>query len=320
VAAQGWKEETVLTDHRREVLQVAISSDGKYLASCDADGVVCLHELAGGKRLWMRTTRGTGVALSFSEDSKRLLTASGQMPGGHVTAVVTAWDVSTGARRWRTLIRGAGTPYAISPDHRLLASCGSSPRHNKAHLWQLPGGRAVAGPRPHGDCVTFLAFSPASTLLASASSDKTVKLWHISKRAETTLRDFDEEVAALAFSPDGRALATGSVAHIAFVCGAFVPRDNLALWDVARGKQAARFLVDGLDPRALVYAPSGKALAVGGSHGLQVWDLELIPLRAPPLVGRPRSVIASLAFAPDGRGLAVADRKVVRVFRLAVSR
>ena len=70
-----------------------------------------------------------------------------------------------------------------------------------------PVGRAQTG--GHEGSVRGVAFSPDGRLLASASSDRTIKLWEVATGAEVaTLRGHTAQVQTVAFLPDGRLLAS----------------------------------------------------------------------------------------------------------------
>src|SRR6516164_5206136 len=65
--------------------------------------------------------------------------------------------------------------------------------------------------KEHTGWVGAIAFSPDGKLLATASADKSVKLWEVDGgKVKATLTGHDDYVCALAFARDGKALATGS--------------------------------------------------------------------------------------------------------------
>src|SRR5204863_9342464 len=93
----------------------------------------------------------------------------------------------------------------------------------KGWIWLLAlPGTAVAQGRERGTLaghegwVGGIAFSADGKYLATASADRTVRLWDVRRRAPVRIfRGHDDFVCAVAFSPDGELLATGSFDHTA---------------------------------------------------------------------------------------------------------
>jgi WD40 repeat protein len=115
-------------------------------------------------------------AVAFSPDGKTLVSYAG---GGKE---VYLWDAGTGESK-RTWKVGAGlSALALAADGRTVATGSGEGRESsegKVELWEVASGERIEALGSHGGPATALAFSPDTKTLASASQDRSVKLWDV---------------------------------------------------------------------------------------------------------------------------------------------
>lgn len=155
--------------HKAAVKSVAFSPDGITLATGSADETARIWDAGSGRLLCKVSHDGGVTGAVFSPNGTRLATASHD----HTARV---WDTSSGKQLLRLDHNHAVLSVAFSPKGTRLATASDQ----SAHVWQVRTGmqtHEVTHELP--GIVNTVAFTPDGALLATGSSDKTVRIWRL---------------------------------------------------------------------------------------------------------------------------------------------
>ena len=144
----------------------------------------------------------------------------------------------------------------------------------------------------HTDNVWSVAFRPNGVMLASASWDRTVRLWNVKTgRLLHILMGHTNDVMSVAFSPDGQTLASGSW------------DGTIRLWNPNNGKLKRVLTEHAGGVTSVVFSPDGNTLASGsGDRTIRLWNTNTWKLKR--ILPGHTDVVETVVFSPDGLTLA----------------
>ena len=279
----GWKINH-FKSHSHFVLSVAMSPDGKSVATGSRDAVICTSDIRIGSND-LQPIRASGFDIAYLPDGRAIIGSShlvlydrkaattrpiDRMDGGDVILAAS----SEGS--WFAAVSGSAGDLKIF-DARTL---------ERRHYFPGPG-KEVPNRRLEG-----VSISPDGKLIATGGSDDKVTIRETeSGRLVSELRPLGHRIRCLSFSPDGRTLATATIESVS----------RTQIWDLSSGKPIATF-----DPGAfsLTYSADGSLLATGGATNVSIYDTHTLKL-VRSFRGHNEDIFC-IAFSPDGKTLASA--------------
>jgi WD40 repeat protein len=254
--------------HADSLTSVALSHDGRFLATGSKDSTARLWEVATGKEL--RTFKGHAGAVTcvaFSEDDATLATGSADW-------TARLWNVADGQEIHQFHQHSdAITSVIFSRDGKWLITTAGD---KTARKWDLATKDTKTLFKGHTAAITSAALSADGKWLATGSADKSARIWDLATGIEPPPKDaarfftHPAAVTAVAFSKEGKWLATACADRIARV------------FKTEMGQEFRNFTVPPKsDMRFVAFSLDNKTLISGGDK-TRLWDLTAEPVKPVP--------------------------------------
>jgi WD40 repeat protein len=284
----------------------AFSADASKVAAAIAETDTFLFDVQSGKVIH-RLPHYWATRIAYAPDGKTIASIKG--------ASIHLWDAASGKERFLEFAghQGGVASVVLSPDGKILASGGENVR-----LWDTATAKLVRQIAAQG---TDLAFSlDGKTLASVGGGHRTIHVWDPTTGKELFKLEGPRLLKAVAFSPDGKVLATGD------------EQATVRLWDVATHQQLHEMDVQsGAESLSLAFSPDGKTLAcagawneggvpkgitinlqkrvtITGKEGFLVLLWDVASGKEARRFSGLKDQIKTVAFAPDGKTLAAASR------------
>jgi RNA polymerase sigma factor (sigma-70 family) len=248
---------------------VSASKDGAVIAvSTDKHGkveygAIKIWETKTGKFVRAFELDGQVRGVALSADGKKLIGGAALPADGKMYV----WDVKTGDVL--LTLEAEDMRYhsaAISDDGKRIAGAGFWGRNKgKVVVWDAETGRVRHEWTDENNAMSLVTFSSDGKQVAAAPSRKVIRVWDMEtgKLKHELKREIDSALMSIAFSPDGKTLATTALQDAV-----------VSLWELATGKVRATLETEAGGVFCVAFRPDGRALAAGGDDGsVRFWRL-----------------------------------------------
>jgi WD40 repeat protein len=298
---------------------VIFTPDSKCLITVSKEKTLTVWDVTTGRKINRLALPYTVPVdtFAFTSNGKYLATGNVRYVGGPDGkqlrgAEVKVWETATG-KQLLTLPTGPVSSLAFSPDGERLAVGIWEEAKGEVQIWDGKTRQKTLVLRAHtGAAVEGIMFSPDGQRLASASLDKTVRVWDLTTGPEyrSLWGQTQSDYGHLVFDPSSERLAASFG-----TLGDSKKPTGVTVWDVTTGRSVRTFRRHSRYCSAAAFSPDGKRLASCGAipnkegvikeGEIKVWDPKsgkvIVTMRGH------KGMIGDVVFSPDGQRLTSAD-------------
>ena len=296
------EKESDLGEHANSwVSSLAISRDNRFCVTGSGDHTLKIWDLSNRteKAALNDGHRGGVWSVACSPDGRHIMSSAAD-------AQLISWDLHTGAMIDAFEVGSSNDHFRIAyaPGGSLVALAAVNGR--MAEIRRVEDGALVRQLVGHGERLMDLGISPDGTRLATASYDKSVRVWEMATGRELMkLQAHQDRVNSVEFSPDGRFLVSGSADQAAIVYDAvtgdvlltllghtgevfsseFSPDSKrvvtgsfdttVKLWELEYGREVLTLKGHTANVWAARFSPNGRSILTGGWDGkVMIWEAD----------------------------------------------
>jgi WD40 repeat protein/serine/threonine protein kinase len=289
-----------LPQSSNSIWTLSASRDGRWLAVGEYEnGGLSVWDLSN-RRVKSRLPAGDGkVHAAFSPSAPWLAYSTVAGPSTNRQASIRLWDVPADRSVGEFPLGAECVGLGFSADGQTLVTSTASP-DNQITVWRVSDRTRLARyPAPQNSSDEAIPFAITPDALVAAYGSPTIHVMDLATGQERWHADAAKDyVMALAFSPDGKILASSAGYH----------ESSIRLWEVTSGKEIARLQAHGNYVGTMVFWPDGKTLASSSQDGtIRVWNLSQLTNIPPPGVAGVNMEMGHVTLLPDNMRLVSGD-------------
>ncbi|MFC2125762.1 caspase family protein [Bacteroidota bacterium] len=274
--------------HPSSISAVAISPDGKLLATGSDDKTIKLWSIESGREIRSYSDHKSDVLdVTFSSDGKLIASA-----GRDLTFKI--WDTATGEllQSYRDNDRGISS-VDFSPDDKYLIIFTAD---RKAKLWDLDEERVIRNYRTNVARQQGMAiFSSNGMYLALGQDNGVVQIINVSSG------DTVHHVRELKSSSCGGCFTETDISRDGKYFLSAADKGPLIVWNMESGEKVIQLIEELDDYQAAIFSPDGSSVVSASEDDITIWDTRSVKIQA-KMKGHTKT-INDVAWTPDGKHL-----------------